>query len=247
MMRPDHQQPASNTAAVNPWPGGPPSPARNFDVSGTVRDRIAAVLRERILGGELARGTRLDLDDLAREFRTSRTPVREALLALDHEGLTHITPRSKATVVGVTPQDVRDNFTVMAVLCGMAASWAAERMDEDDLARIRELGAQLADASGAELTRLNWLFHREINRASRSTPLLNQLRNTGRLVPQTFFRVIPEQVACSRVEHEELVAALVARDAERSREVTERHFLNAGALLSARLEQQGETGTAPDS
>jgi DNA-binding GntR family transcriptional regulator len=138
----------------------------------------------------------------------------------------------------VTPQDVRDNFTVMAVLCGVAAQWAAERMDDDDLSRIRELGAKLAEASGAELTRLNWLFHREINRASRSTPLLNQLRNTGRLVPQTFFSVIPEQVACSRVEHEELVHALVERDARKAREVTERHFLNAGALLSARLEGQ---------
>jgi DNA-binding GntR family transcriptional regulator len=244
-MRADDKEYGSTPAAVNPWPGGPTGPGDDFGVSGTVRDRIAAVLRERILSGELMRGTRLDLDDLAQQFRISRTPVREAVLALAHEGLTHIAPRSRATVVGVTPQDVRDNFAVMAILSGVAAQWAAERMDDDDLGRIRELGENLSQATGAELARLNWLFHREINRASRSTPLLNQLRNTGRLVPQTFFSVIPEQASCSRVEHDELVRALVERDAERAREVTERHFLNAGALLSAKLEAAlGSTASA---
>lgn len=220
---------------VNPWPGG--ASATRFDMSGTVRDRIAVVLRERILSGEMVRGTRLDLDELASEFNTSRTPVREAVLKLAHEGLTHVAPRSRATVVGVTPQDVRDNFTIMAVLSGVAAQWAAERMNDDDLRRIRELGERLGDVSGPELADLNWQFHREINRASHSAPLLNHLRNTGRLVPQSFFSLIPEQIACSRVEHTEMLNALVARDADRARVVTERHFLAAGELLSARLER----------
>lgn len=221
--------------AVNPWPGGPGA-STHHNIGGTVRDRIADVLRERILSGELVRGSRLDFDEFAAEFRTSRTPVREAILKLAHEGLTHIAPRSRATVIGLSPQDVRDNFTVMAVLCGVAAQWAAERMTDEERDRVVEIGRLLAGASGTDLVRLNWQFHREVNRASRSVPLLNQLRNTGLLVPQSFFTVIPEQVACSRVEHEELIAALVDRDAGRARSVTERHFLNAGELLSQRLE-----------
>ena len=218
----------------HPWPGGSPRP-QPFEVAGTVRDRIAHVLRERILSGELERGARLDLDELAGEFRTSRTPVREAVLTLSHEGLTKISPRSRATVVGLTSQDVLDNFALMATLCGVAAQWAAERATDEDLDRIRTLGKQVAQASGDDLARLNWLFHREINRACRSTPLLNTLRNTDRLIPQTFFNLIPEQVACSLVEHEKLIRALVDRNPQRARTVTEAHFLNAGKLLSARF------------
>ena len=51
-------------------------------MGGTVRARAARELRDRILTGRLQPGTRLDLDEITREFGTSRTPVREALLAL---------------------------------------------------------------------------------------------------------------------------------------------------------------------
>ena len=195
-------------ASVNPWPGGPSRIEADFGVAGTVRDRVAAVLRERILNGELVRGSRLDFDELAQEFRTSRTPIREAVLALAHEGLASVTPRSRATVVGLTPQDVRDNFTLMAVLSGLAAHLAAQRMGSDEMTRIVELGRRLETAEDAEMVSLNWHFHREINLASHSTPLLTQLRMSGQLVPQTFFKVIPEQASCSRVEHQEIVQAL---------------------------------------
>lgn len=207
-----------------------------FGVSGTVRDRVAAVLRERILSGELVRGARIDLDELADEFGTSRTPIREAILVLEHDGLVDLAPRSRATVVGLSPQDVRDNFTLMAVLSGLAAYLAAQRIDDAHLECVLALGRRLDEVEGDELIQLNWKFHREINLASQSTPLLTQLRMGGQLVPHTFFDVLPEQVACSRVEHQAIVQALAARDADRLRAVTEEHFCNAGKLLSARIE-----------
>lgn len=220
----------------SPWPGGPELPRGGFDFFGTVRDRVAAVLRGRLLSGELVRGARIDLDELAEEFGTSRTPIREALLVLEHDGLVDLAPRSRATVVGLSPQDARDNFTLMAVLSGLAAYLAAQRIDDADLEQVVELGRQLDQAEGDELIRLNWQFHREINLASRSAPLLTQLRMSGQLVPQTFFDVLPEQVACSRVEHKAITQALAERDPNRLRAVTEEHFWNAGRLLSARIE-----------
>lgn len=221
---------------ASPWPGGPDLKGSPFGVSGTVRDRVAAVLRERILSGELVRGARIDLDELANEFGTSRTPIREAILVLEHDGLVDLAPRSRATVIGLSPQDVRDNFTLMAVLSGLAAYLAAQRIDGAHLERVIELGQKLDKAEGDDLIQLNWRFHREINLASQSAPLLTQLRTSGQMVPQTFFDVLPEQVACSRVEHQAIVQALAARDADRLRAVTEEHFWNAGRLLSARIE-----------
>ena len=74
--------------------------ANNVDIGGTVRERAARELRNRILTGELAPGTRLDLDAITTEFATSRTPVREALLELSYEGLVEVAPRSGVTVIG---------------------------------------------------------------------------------------------------------------------------------------------------
>ncbi|MCP3811488.1 GntR family transcriptional regulator, partial [Mycobacteriaceae bacterium Msp059] len=73
----------------------------SLDISGTVRERAARELRDRIITGTLAPGTRIDLDAITEEFATSRTPVREALLELSFEGLVRVAPRSGITVIGV--------------------------------------------------------------------------------------------------------------------------------------------------
>ncbi|MBR7194623.1 GntR family transcriptional regulator [Gordonia sp. SCSIO 19800] len=222
--------------SANPWPGGP-RPAVESVVGGTVADRITAILREEILLGNYTRGSRLDLDLLAERFGTSRTPVREAMFTLSQEGLAHVAQRSRVTVIGLTPQDVRDNFDVMAVLSGVAAKWAAYRMDDAARTQITRAWARISSASEEnDLVRLSWDFHREINLASGAESLINQLRNAGRLVPRTFFELVPEQISCSRVEHDEIFTALMARDGDGARTVTERHFRNAGRSLAARLE-----------
>jgi DNA-binding GntR family transcriptional regulator len=224
--------------STSPWSS---ESGGNLGLGGTVRDRVVAVLRDRILSGELPRGTRLDLDQLAAEFGTSRTPVREAILGLAQEGLTHVAPRSRATVVGLTAQDVRDNFMLMSVLSGLAAELAAVRATDDELAAILGLGRALDTAEGAELDRTNYAFHRAINRASHSRPLLTQLTMCNKLIPQHF---LPEQAPTSRAEHRAQVDALAARDAGRIRELMESHFREAGELFHSRLSDSEVETTA---
>ena len=114
-------------------------------IGGTVRARAATELRDRILTGRLRAGTRLDLDEVAAEFGTSRTPVREALLELSDEGLVAITPRSGITVLGITPQDAVDNFAVLAALSGKAAEWATARITPAQLDEMRCAGRRHQD------------------------------------------------------------------------------------------------------
>jgi DNA-binding GntR family transcriptional regulator len=220
-----------NSSRMGPWPSKGDSWA--MGVSGTVRDRVTLALRQRILAGDLTQGTRLELDVLAEQFGTSRTPVREACLELSHEGLVQVTPRSGVTVIGISPSDVSDNFLVMSTLGGMAAKLATERMTEAQLTTIQKVGQELLNArdDDADLIHLNWQFHREINRASNSPRLLHLLRVSGKLVPQNL-AVAPEQISCSRVEHRELLDALSRRDGDTARSVMEAHLLNAGALWS---------------
>lgn len=137
------------------------------DIAGTVRERAARELRDRILTGALPAGSRVDLDAITEEFSTSRTPVREALLELSFEGLVRVAPRSGITVVGISPRDVLDSFTILGVLTGQAAAWAAERATAEELDTLGELAAEVAARAGdARIGEANWLFHQAIHRAA---------------------------------------------------------------------------------
>lgn len=215
-----------------------PDASRRVRLGGTVRERATRELRDRILVGDLTAGARIDLDQLAEEFGTSRTPVREACLTLAHEGLVRVAPRSGVTVIGVSADDTVENFAVMAVLSGVAAAWAAERITQEELAAVTDLCAGVVTAveAGGDIASANWAFHREINRASRSPRVVRLLAQTSRMVPLSYFRLFPQQIPCSLAEHDALVRALRERDAAAARRVTEQHFAESGRLLSAHLE-----------
>lgn len=221
----------------------PPVTANNVDIGGTVRERAARELRNRILTGELAPGTRLDLDAITAEFATSRTPVREALLELSYEGLVQVAPRSGVTVIGIRPEDVLDSFTILGVLTGQAAAWAAERLKPEDIAHLRTLAADVEALRGSDrIGDANWQFHQEIHRAAHSQQLLIQIRHAARVVPTNFLTVFPEHEHHSLEDHQKLVAALAARDADAARAIAERHVLQAGRSLAEWLSRTGGAG-----
>lgn len=207
----------------------------------TVRARVAEELRNRILTGALSPGERLSLEALTGELGASRTPIREALLELSYEGLVEVAPRSRITVVGLGPQDVLDNFTLLGTLAGKAAEWAAERMSGEDLEEINELAAAVeADRlAGRSLVQANWRFHRAVHRASCSPRIITLIRQTVGVVPTNFFEVFPDQGSHSVSDHQELVAALIRRDGAAARVVAERHVAEAGAELATFLHRQG--------
>ena len=198
-------------------------------IGGTVRARAASELRDRILTGRLRPGTRLDLDEITREFGTSRTPVREALLELSYEGLVSVTPRSGITVLGITPEDAIDNFAVLATLAGKAAEWATTRITQSERDNLHDLA--LAVGHSDDVVAANWRFHRALNLASGSPRLLTYLRQAVRAVPASYFALFPEQVRRSRADHAVLLEAIDRGDAPSARELTESHVLDAGAAL----------------
>lgn len=203
-----------------------------LDIAGTVRERAARELRDRILTGALPAGSRIDLDAITEEFSTSRTPVREALLELSFEGLVRVAPRSGITVVGISPADVQDSFTILGVLTGQAAAWAAERVTAEQLEHLRALASDVAAKAGGDtIGEANWLFHQAIHRAAHSPRLLTQIKQAARVVPTNFLTVVPEHEQHSLSEHEELLDALERRDVEGARRIAEHHVLQAGRSL----------------
>ena len=203
-------------------------------IGGTVRKRAVRELRDRILTGSLPAGSRLDLDAICDEFGISRTPVREALLELSFQGLVEIAPRSRVTVIGITPAEVTDNFAVLAALSGKAAEWATARIDEDTLEELSRAEASLENASTGDAYNLidaNWRFHRVINEAARSKAVMSLIRHAVRLIPSNFLAVVPLEANGDK-DHAELLSAIRSGLAPQAREIAERHVLAAGEALA---------------
>ena len=205
-------------------------------VGGTVRQRAAAELRNRIISGQLAPGARLDLDQITAEFGTSRTPVREALIELSHEGLVEVAPRSGITVLGITPQDAVDNFALLATLSGKAAEWATQRITPEEVQHLRHLAAAVDKAD--DPVEANWRFHRMLNQTSRSPRLVTFLRQAVRAVPSNYFELFPEQRRRSRAEHAALLNAMAEGDTEQARVLAEAHVQRAGEALAQWLAER---------
>jgi len=100
-------------------------------------DRVTAVIRKAIVDGEIAPGVRLSVPELARQLNVSRTPAREALLRLQHEGLVDVTPRRGAIVMDGKPSDMVELYQFREALEGMAARLAATTMTEAQKAELR--------------------------------------------------------------------------------------------------------------
>ena len=94
------------------------------------------VLREAILGGRLQPGARIVEADIARQMATSRSPVREAVRKLEHEGLVEYVPRRGTIVVGLSRDDVADAYQLRAHLEAYGARLAATRASQEHLARL---------------------------------------------------------------------------------------------------------------
>jgi len=201
----------------------------------------ADLIRDAIADGRLEPGQRLKEEELARELGISRTPVREALLVLQTEGLLEGAPNRGATVRTYEAEDLDDLYQLRAVLEGFAARLAAARISVEDVGRLREscerFVALRAEADVAELVRENVLFHDLILEAAGSERLTQMVRTVIQLplVYRSYYWYSPEQKLISEHYHRQLTSALAGRDAERAEIVMKEHVLEARDFLIAQL------------
>lgn len=99
-------------------------------------DRVYKALRKEILEGKLMPGTRLTEMQLAKRFRMSRTPVREALVRLRNEGLVSMAPGTGLVVREVSIQDMEELMGIRGVLEAYALEQAFDHITEADLLQL---------------------------------------------------------------------------------------------------------------
>jgi DNA-binding GntR family transcriptional regulator len=117
----------------------------------TAQDLVLSSMREAILTAALPPGTRLRQEKLAELFGTSRIPVREALRALEYEGLVTSMPRRGFTVTELDADDIEEVYDLRILLESHAVRLAVPLITDEDLQILEELYAQmLAAVTGDE-------------------------------------------------------------------------------------------------
>jgi DNA-binding GntR family transcriptional regulator len=213
---------------------------RNASVAAT------ELIREAIIDGRLEPGRRLKEEELARELGISRTPIREALLMLQAEGLVDAVPNRGALVRVHTPEDLDDLYQLRALLEGYAARRAATRISDAQVEVLRESCERFDRLDPAtdlrEVVRENMLFHSAIFEAAGSSRLESMVRRVVELplVYKSYIWYSPDQQRISVHYHRQIANALAARDAERAELIMKEHIFEARDLLVSHLREHPE-------
>lgn len=198
----------------------------------SLRDRVVDAVRTLIVDGELAPGSRLVEENLAQRLGVSRNPLREALQTLAAEGFVRIEPRRGAWVSTVDDEDLRALHEVRETLEVLGARLAAERADDQALARLTGLldQARSAEIAGDEntLAATNSQLHIAILEAAEN-PYLLQIYTSMRARLQWIFRIrAATRGVHSWDEHREIVDAIARHDPIAAVAASSRHV---GAAL----------------
>lgn len=212
----------------------------------TATDRVFALLRERIVGGDLAAGSQHSIYRLAEQLEVSRTPVREAVLRLADLGLVEIERNRGVRIRGVTVADVREVFELRLLLEVPAAAAAARTADrslrEALIANVEATRGHATAGREADFTRVDRDFHALVASATRNPRLaaeVSRLRDSiqARGV-STFGRSRP--LAEVAAEHAPVATAIAAADPERAAAGMAAHLEHTGTLLMGQVAAPGE-------
>ncbi len=201
----------------------------------TLGAQVYDLLRDRILRGEIAGGSRLVQESLSEEMGISRIPIRDALKRLETDGLVVGDEIGRYTVVPFTSQDADEIYAIRRRLEPYAAEVAARVMTPEALADIRSLNDELAVAARRrQIDRyidLNVKFHLAIYEASGLRRLVRIIRSLWLGVPPLTPILLEGRIKRSQKEHEEIVSRLEARDGPGAAAALDHHIEIAGVEL----------------
>jgi DNA-binding GntR family transcriptional regulator len=196
-------------------------------------------IRRAIADGKLAPGQRIVAQTIAKSAGISRIPVLQALRRLESEGFVRIAPHKDVVVAGLSPDDFRERFLLMAALESLCIREATGKVTGALLRRLRRLqqemtlarkskNAQRAVAADGEFHAILWRSSGLIQTVS----ILQNLWDRGeyyRIIMHARRRGFAEE---SLAEHEEILRALEQKDMAGAAQALERHRLQAMRRLS---------------
>lgn len=199
-------------------------------------DRIYAELRRRIVSTELRPGSLLQIREIAAEFGTSPTPVRDALHLLDRDGLVEVAPRARSRVKPVTLKSLVDVLDIREatgpMCCRLVVQYATDA-DIDSLEEIAEHGYHRADDVQSILS-ASHDFHCRVAELS-GNARLHQITELCLQDLERSLRVCGAEPhrggETSLAAHRALLAAFRARDAEQAMAIELEHIRSSRAAI----------------
>ncbi len=184
-----------------------------------LRDQVYDILKKGIIFREIESGKKINEEELAKSLGVSRTPIRETLLRLEHEGIVKIIPRRGAFVVSQSKEKVRDLLQVREVLEGLVARLATENVKRELLDSLRHCLEKVSSAESDDDGLLKYTpadieFHALLLEACDNELLRNMMESVNAHLQMVRLRTValpgrPEQTVR---EHYEILEAMQKRD-----------------------------------
>ena len=204
----------------------------------SLHGEVTSRLRDMIVEARLQPGERIQELEVAKTLGVSRTPVREALKVLASEGLVELLPLRGAVVKAFSPKDAQDMLAMIGLLeeyAGRAACAAGDDEIGAIIALHERMQAHFERRERPEYFALNQQIHNAIIEAAHNATLsmlhasvrtrMRRIRYIGNHAPDNW--------QAAMAEHEEMIAALRARDGERLARAMAMHIANTWPRVSA--------------
>jgi DNA-binding GntR family transcriptional regulator len=208
-------------------------------------ERVYAQLRERLLRGDLPVGRRLVEQQLAAEFNTSRTPVREALRRLEGDGHIVRDPGGGVTPSAPSVKSMRELYEVRVAIEELVARRAATAGDRGRIEAIeqdwRALQAAWQDTRslprGPDFVHADEGFHRQLAAASGNDVAETMLRdlNDRIRILRIYDFTTDDRIGATIAEHLEIVACILARDADAAAAFMRAHVQRSALVVRERV------------
>lgn len=203
-------------------------------------EAVAAHVRRLVFDGELRQGDKVPQQEIADALGVSRIPVREALVALERDGVVSIEPHRGAFVCAFDPAAIEDHYELYGLVYGHATRRATERADAATLVELEGLAGRIAAARGAgSVFDRVAEFHALLHRVGGSPRLRTLVKSLSGIVPGNFFELIPGSRDVARGAFPAIVAAMKDGDAEEAARRCHAMHRAQGARVIAHLQTRG--------
>lgn len=190
------------------------------------RERVASALRKAIISRDFQSGEQITLEAISGLLGVSKTPVREALLMLENEGLVKIMPNKHMIVLGVTEKNIREHFQIRAALESEAVAGCCK--DTVDIQEIREIFEEskkiVLDKAYEEYSNMNQAFHLAIWKTAGNERMEKMLSTMWNGLSIHHMETIDSYAEKSFSEHQMIYEAIEAKNEDMARKLMYRHI-----------------------
>ena len=215
-------------------------------VRSSLVDQVHSFIIKRIQRREILPRDRLNIEELAKEFGVSRTPVREAIRKLELEGLVLMIPRRGAEVARISEKSLKDVLEVRRSLEELAIELACQRMTEEDMQALEEaqkaFKAAIDQGDAMKIAETDEAYHDVIYHSTRNKRLVQILNNLREQMYRFRLEYIKDEDKRQilQLEHEKILAALRLRHMAEAKAVARGHIDNQEITVLKNLKERKE-------